>query len=48
MAGGGLLKLSAIKPVITTIEASLVIRSQGKLAQADVAALRRSLAGIFG
>jgi hypothetical protein len=42
------LKPSAIKPVITTIEASLVMRSLGKLAQADVAALRRSLAAIFG
>jgi mRNA interferase MazF len=44
----GLLKPSAVKPVITTIEASLVMRSLGKLAQADVAALRRSLAAIFG
>ena len=44
----GLLKPSAIKPVVTTIEASLVMRALGKLAQADVAALRRSLAAIFG
>jgi mRNA interferase MazF len=44
----GLLKPSAIKPVITTIERSLVIRAMGKLAQADVAALRRSIASISG
>jgi hypothetical protein len=43
-----LLKPSAIKPVITTIEASLMMRSLRKLAQADAAALRRSLAAIFG
>ena len=35
----GLLKPSAIKPVITTIEQSLVIRAMGKLAQADAAAV---------
>jgi mRNA interferase MazF len=44
----GLLKPSAIKPVITTIEATLVIRAMGKLTQADAAALRRSIASIFG
>ena len=44
----GLLKPSAIKPVITTIEASLVIRSMGKLAPADVAALRRVMDLIVG
>lgn len=44
----GLLKPSAIEPVITTIDASLVMRALGKLAQADIASLRRSLAAIFG
>ena len=44
----GLLKPSAIKPVIATIEASLVIRAMGKLAQADAAALRRTITSIFG
>lgn len=44
----GLLKPSAIKPVITTIEQSLVMRSLGKLAQADVDELRRSFVSIFG
>jgi mRNA interferase MazF len=44
----GLLKPSAIKPVITTIEQSLVIRAMGKLAQSDEAALRRAIMSIFG
>ncbi len=44
----GLLKPSAIKPVITTIEQSLVIRAMGKLAQSDEAALRRAITSIFG
>ncbi len=44
----GLLKPSAIKPVITTIEQSLVIRAMGKLAPDDGAALRRTIASIFG
>ena len=44
----GLLKPSAIKPLITTIEQSLVIRAMGKLAQGDGAALRRMITSIFG
>lgn len=44
----GLLKPSAVKPVITTIEQSLIIRSLGRLKDVDLAALRRSLAIIIG
>lgn len=44
----GLLKPSAIKPVVTTIEQSLVIRSLGKLKAVDLAALRGALAIIIG
>ena len=44
----GLLKPSAIKPVVTTIEQSLVIRSLGKLKAVDLAALRGTLAIIIG
>ena len=44
----GLLKPSAIKPVVTTIEQSLVIRSLGKLKVVDLAALRGTLAIIIG
>ena len=39
----GLLKPSAIKPVITTIEKSLVIRTMGKLKDNDRIALQESL-----
>ena len=44
----GLLKPSAIKPVVTTIEQSLVIRSLGTLTAVDLAALRGTLAIIIG
>lgn len=44
----GLLKSSAIKPVFATIEQGLVIRPLGKLAAADHAALRNSIANILG
>ena len=44
----GLLKPSAIKPVITTIEARLVMRRLGKLTATDQQALRNALAKIIG
>lgn len=44
----GLLKPSVIKPVITTIEHTLVIRRLGQLKQEDQEAVRKAIAGIFG
>ncbi len=44
----GLLKPSVIKPLITTIEASLVIRQLGTLGSDDQRALRQVLAAILG
>ena len=44
----GLLKPSAIKPVMTTIEHSLVIRTLGRLRDVDLSALRKALAAIIG
>ena len=44
----GLLKPSAIKPVITTIEKSLVIKTMGRLKKEDQKALRESLKVILG
>lgn len=44
----GLLKLSAIKPVITTVERGLVIRRLGRLNDQDREALRRAIQGIIG
>ena len=44
----GLIKPSAIKPVITTIEQSLVMRSLGRLEDVDLTTLRRALALIIG
>ena len=44
----GLLKPSVIKPLVTTIEARLVIRKLGTLDVADLAALRDVLAAVFG
>jgi mRNA interferase MazF len=40
----GLLKPSALKPVLATIERRLVLRTLGKLMEEDRAALRRVLA----
>lgn len=45
---GGLLKPSAIKPVITTIEKPLIIKSMGRLKEKDQKALQESLKGILG
>jgi mRNA interferase MazF len=44
----GLIKPSAIKPVITTIEGKLVIRHLGKLTAADQQALRNVVSKIIG
>jgi len=44
----GLLKPSVIKPVVATIERSLVLKKLGALEQADVTALRGVLRQIFG
>jgi mRNA interferase MazF len=44
----GLLKPSAIKPVIATIEQSLVLKALGALDDADRAGLRKLLAEIVG
>ncbi len=44
----GLLKPSAIKPVITTIEKGLVIKSMGKLSGEDQRSLREAVGVIVG
>lgn len=43
----GLIKPSMIKPVLTTIEHTLVVRRLGQLEENDQAALRRALAAII-
>jgi mRNA interferase MazF len=44
----GLLKPSAIKPVITTIEKHLIIKAMGRLKSEDHTALKASLITILG
>jgi mRNA interferase MazF len=44
----GLIKPSVFKPLLTTIEQSLVIRRLGKLSAADAAALRNVILQIIG
>ena len=44
----GLLKPSAIKPVVTTVERALVIRRLGRLTDQDREALKRALQAILG
>lgn len=46
--GAGLLKPSAIKPVITTIERGLIINKLGQLKKDDHAALERAIGQILG
>lgn len=46
--GAGLLKPSAVKPVIATLEQRLVIRTLGVLAAEDEDALRQALDQIIG
>jgi mRNA interferase MazF len=44
----GLLKPSAIKPVLTTVERGLVLRRLGRLKDHDREALKRALQAIIG
>lgn len=44
----GLLKPSVIKPVVSTLERTLVIRKLGELKQGDRQALQNALSEIFG
>ena len=44
----GLLKVSTIKPILTTIEKTLIIRSLGQLRQRDLFALKDTLKMILG
>ncbi|HBB98499.1 MAG TPA: type II toxin-antitoxin system PemK/MazF family toxin [Blastocatellia bacterium] len=44
----GLLKASTIKPILTTIEKPLIIRTLGQLKQPDTLSLRDSLKTILG
>lgn len=46
--GAGLLKASAIKPVIATLEQGLVIRTLGTLEPEDQDALRQAIGQIIG
>lgn len=44
----GLLKASAIKPVLTTVEKGLVLKKLGRLEQSDLDALENALRVILG
>jgi mRNA interferase MazF len=44
----GLLRPSVFKPLLATIERGLVLRKLGRLADEDLAALRKLLAEILG
>ena len=46
--GAGLLKPSVLKPVITTIEQRLIIKTLGRLQEADRSALERVIATVIG
>jgi len=46
--GAGLLKASTIKPILTTIEKSLIIRSLGQLRQEDLLSLKETLTLVLG
>ena len=46
--GAGLVKESVFKPVFTTIEQGLVVRTLGRLVAADTTALRAVLADAIG
>jgi mRNA interferase MazF len=46
--GAGLLKPSAIKPVVTTVERGLVVKRLGRLKDQDREALRQAIQAIFG
>lgn len=44
----GLIKSSVLKPVITTIEQGLVVRTMGTLSAADLRTLRETIARLIG
>jgi mRNA interferase MazF len=44
----GLIKPSLLKPVLTTIEQGLVLRSMGALSEADLHALREVVSQVIG
>ena len=44
----GLIKPSVLKPVFTTIEQGLVVRTMGKLSAGDLRALRETIAQAIG
>ncbi len=44
----GLLKVSLIKPVFTTVEQTLILRKLGTLQGKDIAALRKTLEEVLG
>ncbi|WP_242023042.1 hypothetical protein [Pseudanabaena mucicola] len=46
-AEAGLIKLSAVKPIITTLEKSLVIKKLGKLEAKDIQSLKNLLQQII-
>ena len=46
--GAGLLKPSVLKPVLTTIDPTLVLKKLGRLTASDQAALRQVLTAILG
>jgi mRNA interferase MazF len=47
-AQAGLIKTSAMKPVITTIERSLIVRRMGRLSATDEQSLRALLSRMLG
>ena len=46
--GAGLIKVSVLKPVFTTIEQGLVLRVMGHLSAADVKTLREVVGDVIG
>jgi len=44
----GLIKSSVLKPVVTTIEQGLVVRTMGALSAADLRSLRETIAQVIG
>lgn len=46
--GAGLIEVSVLKPVFTTIEQGLVVRLMGKLAAADAKTLRKIASKVIG
>jgi mRNA interferase MazF len=46
--GAGLVKTSVLKPVFTTIEQGLAIRTMGRLSAADIKTLREVVGDVIG